>query len=347
MSPFFNFALLVNILVCSFFVPALSLSVSGNRIVNSSGQPVRLVGVNRSGMEFMCIQGYGFFDGPSDQNSINAMKTWNITIVRVPLNEDCWLNINGVKPEYGGQNYINAVTGYVNLLTSNQLAVIIDLHWSASGSTPATKQTPMPDQDHAGQFWDSVARTFAGNLDVIFDIFNEPYPDNNNWNSVAGWTCWRDGGSACNGLDYTAVGMQSLVTQVRNTGARNVIMLGGLAYSNSVAQWLAYKPKDPLNFTAASLHVYNFNYCSTIACYDQYIAPVAAQVPVIIGESGENDCNSGFVETLMTWADSKSIGYLGWTWNTWDCGSGPALISNYDGTPTNYGLGLRKHLTGR
>jgi len=49
----------------------------------------------------------------------------------------------------------------------------------------------------------------------------------------------------------------------------------------------------------------------------------------------------------MNWADQKGIGYLGWTWNTWECGSGPSLITNYDGTATNYGAGLRKHLTGR
>ena len=46
----------------------------------------------------------------------------------------------------------------------------------------------------------------------------------------------------------------------------------------------------------------------------------------------------------MDWADRNNIGYLGWTWNTWDCSSGPSLISDYDGTPTNFGVGLRDHL---
>jgi len=141
--------------------------------------------------------------------------------------------------------------------------------------------------------------------------------------------------------------MQSLVTTIRNAGATNILMLGGLAYSNSLAQWLQYQPQDPLNNTAASAHIYNFNYCSSTSCYDQYISPVAAKVPVIIGEFGEDDCNTGFVNTLMNWADSKGLSYLGWTWNTWDCGSGPSLISNYDGTATNYGAGLRRKLTGR
>ncbi|MEV7124795.1 hypothetical protein [Streptomyces sp. NPDC093260] len=35
---------------------------------------------------------------------------------------------------------------------------------------------------------------------------------------------------------------------------------------------------------------------------------------------------------------------LGWTWNTWDCSSGPFPNSAYDGSPTAYGAGLRDHL---
>jgi hypothetical protein len=46
----------------------------------------------------------------------------------------------------------------------------------------------------------------------------------------------------------------------------------------------------------------------------------------------------------MKWFDDRGLSYLGWTWNTWDCSSGPSLISNYDGTPTSYGIGLRDHL---
>ena len=46
----------------------------------------------------------------------------------------------------------------------------------------------------------------------------------------------------------------------------------------------------------------------------------------------------------MTWADAHGVGYLGWTWNAWDCSSGPALISDYTGTPTAFGQGLKTRL---
>src|SRR5580700_8823358 len=68
--------------------------VSGNRLTDGSGSTVHLQGVNRSGTEYACVQGWGIFDGPNDAASIQAMTTWNVNIVRVLLNEDCWLDIN-------------------------------------------------------------------------------------------------------------------------------------------------------------------------------------------------------------------------------------------------------------
>src|SRR5580765_5032834 len=70
--------------------------VEGNHLVDGDGDVVLLVGLNRSGSEYACAQGWGIFDGPVDGPSIAAMKTWKPQIVRVPLNEDCWLGINGV-----------------------------------------------------------------------------------------------------------------------------------------------------------------------------------------------------------------------------------------------------------
>ncbi len=71
------------------------------------------------------------------------------------------------------------------------------------------------------------------------------------------------------------------------------------------------------------------------------LLPIAQQVPLVIGELGENDCASTYVEQLMTWADGVGVHYLAWTWNAWSCGGGPALITDYAGTPTAFGAGVR------
>lgn len=333
-------------LLCGVVQGAITnLKVSGNKLVDASGNTVILHGVDRSGTEFACVQpGNLIFNGPNDQTSVTAMKSWKINSVRIPLNEDCWLGINGLPPSVSGQPYREAVASFVQLFLKNDVYVILDLHWTANGNNIAKGQAPMPNTDHSIDFWKSVATYFKGNDTIIFDLFNEPYPANGNWNDNGAWACWRDGGSSCQGLGFNAAGLQSLVTAVRSVGATNVLILGGLAWSNSFAQWLTYLPNDTLHNIAGSWHSYNFNYCNNQNCWQQYVLPVAQKYPIIIGEMGEDDCASGYISGLMQWADQNKLSYLGWTWNTWDCSQGPALITDYTGTPTNFGAGLRAHL---
>jgi endoglucanase len=309
------------------------LHVQGNQIIDGSA-PLRLLGVNRSGTEYACIQGWGFFDGPSNAASIQAIASWHVNAVRVPLNEDCWLGINA-PAAYSGSAYQQAITNYVNLLTQNGLVAILELHWNAPGTQQATGQQQMPDEDHSPAFWQSVASIFKANPSVIFDLYNEPHD--------VSWACWRDGGT-CSGVSFPVAGMQQLVTTVRNTGASNVILLGGLAWSNDLSQWLQYEPVDPLGNLAASWHSYNFNNCSNINCWQSHVAPVAQKVPVVAGEIGENDCAHSYIDPLMQWLDNLNQSYLAWTWDTWNCSSGPALITSYSGTPTAYGAGYQAHL---
>jgi endoglucanase len=322
--------------------------VSGNHLTDAGGATLRLLGVDRSGTEYACIQGWGMFDGPSDAASITAMAAWHINAVRVPLNEDCWLGINGVKAAYGGAAYQQAIGQYVGRVHQAGLVAILDLHWAAPGATPATMQLPLPDADHTPAFWSSVATAYRNDPSVVFDLFNEPYVDTGNANTSDPWSCWLNGCTikAGNGVAsaWQAAGMQSLVDAVRSTGATQPVMAGGLAWSNDLTGWLAHRPNDPSGQLAASYHVYNFNACGTVACWNQQVAPVAAQVPIITGEIGENDCAGGFINQYMAWADGKGISYLGWTWDTWDCRNGPALITDYTGTPTNFGLPFRDHL---
>src|SRR3954454_20051278 len=100
-------------------VAVASLHVRGSHLVDH-GRSVRLLGVNRSGTEYMCTDGYGdVFDGPHDQASVTAMRSWRINAVRVPLNESCWLR---------SRRYRRAIVRWVRLLRRNHLYVILDDH---------------------------------------------------------------------------------------------------------------------------------------------------------------------------------------------------------------------------
>jgi endoglucanase len=333
---------------------AAQLHVAGNKLVNSTGSQVVLHGVDRSGTEYEC-RGHAFFDGPNDQASITAMKGWGINAVRVPLNEACWNGESYIPTAYRGANYQSAIKAYVSLLNANGMVAILDLHWSdgqyagpGSGcsSANAVCQKPMPDAAQSVPFWKSVAKAFKGNNAVIFDLFNEPFPQAAvGSNEDEAWQCWRHGSTSCVGISYPVAGMQTLVNAVRGTGASNVIMLGGLAWANDLTQWLAYEPTDPDHDLAASWHSYNFNACATESCWNRQIAPVAAQVPVIAGEIGENDCADNYISPLMAWLDTEHVSYLAWAWNAdFGCSGGPGLITDYNGTPTAYGAGYKSHV---
>jgi endoglucanase len=331
--------------------PAPQLHVSGNKLVDQNGNQVVLHGVDRSGTEYACVQGNGIFDGPNDQASITAMKSWGpVNAVRVPLNEACWNAESYVDSAYAGTNYINAIKAYVSLLNSNGIVAILDLHWtdglytgnsSGCSSAEATCQKPMPDAAEAIPFWTSVANTFKGNDAVIFDLFNEPYASRATGSTTTGWQCWENGGT-CSGISYQVAGMQQMVNAVRSAGANNVLMLGGEEYSNDLTDWLQFEPTDPDHNLVASWHSYNFNTCSSQSCWTSEVAPVIASVPVIAGEIGENDCAGGYIDSLTNWLESENTSFLAWAWNAdFACSSGPGLITDYTGTPTNYGAAYK------
>jgi hypothetical protein len=349
-------------------VSIADLHVMGNQIVNGDGIVVRLLGVNRSGLEYMCAgdngNGYSFFDGPRDAASLATIASWHTNAVRVPLNEDCWLGVNlATGNPYQGQAYRTTVVNYVNLLNAAGLVAVLDLESSAPGSHLAVELAPMADRDHTPAFWASVATTFKDNHSVMFDVFNEPFPDRNR-DTTAAWTCWRDGSqpnvslNTCpsnpqdiiaNGYGtYQAAGMQEIVNAVRATGSTNIILLGGVEFAGSLSQWLTYKPTDPTGNLVADWHVYDGNTCTPFpSCWDSALGGTQNVVPVVALEIGEYDCQHAFIDQLMPYLDARGIGYLGWTWDAgggWQCGSGPTLITNYNGSPTAFGIGFRDHL---
>lgn len=335
------------VLTVSLLLPAAAsaaakpwIAVSGNQLVDRDGQPVRLLGVNRSGTEYRCVRREGIFEGPTDWASIQAMKRWRINVVRIPLNESCWLGINGVQPAFGGDIYRAAIRSFVDALQRAGLYVILELHWAAPGTQPAFGLLPLPDADHAPDFWRSVAAEFRNNRGVLFDLFNEPRPG-------VSWDCWEWGCEIDNEWvgRYTAVGMRQLVRVVRSAGARQPLLLGGVQWARDLSGWLSHRPPDPLRSLVASNHTYNTNPC--YARCRGILARIARRFPVVTGELGQIDCRHNYVDSYMRWADKHGVSYLGWAWNTgngWTCRSGPTLIRNYEGAPTGFGIGFREHL---
>jgi len=348
----------------------LAIHVSGNHLVNASGNTITLHGVNRSGAEYMCVQNGGIFDGPSDSASVATMAGWGINAVRIPLNEDCWLGINGAL--VSASAYQSAIESYVTLLHSYGIYAILDLQWAAPGTSLATYQENLPDHDHSPAFWSSVATVFKGDSATLFDLFNEPnnigmigcaagapagcqtavaessagnVAAANWWCAYVGTGCITNQNSA-KFSDWQVASMQDDLNAVRAAGATNVVMVGAEQFANDPSQWLANVPSDPDNQLAMSFHVYDFNaVCVTASCWNSELLPIAAQHPIITGEIGESDGTASFIDTYMSWADSHGVGYLAWAWDAWGCGDVAVLISDYSGTACpGYGAGYQAHL---
>ncbi|MBV8196611.1 MAG: cellulase family glycosylhydrolase [Candidatus Eremiobacteraeota bacterium] len=317
------------------------IRVSGNQLLDGNNNVVHLQGVNRSGTEYACIQGWGIFDGPNDAASIQAIGTWKVNVVRVLLNEDCWLGINGVNPNYAGANYINAIVNYVNLLHQYGMYAEVSLIWGAPGTNQATYQPAAPDEDHSPKMWSSMAATFKNDPNVILAPWGETTVD---------WTCFMrkgcDNEAMYGGQYYLTAPMQQAVKLMRAAGYNGVISIPCIDYANACGKingsdydgstWLKSRPSDPKQQTIAEAHVYGKNLCDTVSCFDSSMQPITKVVPMIFGETGEtydaSDCGSSYISTFMNWADKHSVGYEAWTWDTWGgCG---VLINNYNGTPS-------------
>ncbi len=310
--------------------------VSGNHLVNGNGTPIRLLGVDEAGAESACVAGQSFGvplnPGPSGV-IIDQMKSWKIDAVRIPLNEDCWLGINLPDPQFGGAAYQSAIVNYVNRINAAGLAVILDLHWSAPGRQLASRGQVMADEDHSPNFWSSVATTFKGHQGVVFDLYNEPH-------SVP-FSCVVHGGCVAHG--FKVAGYDQLISDVRDTGATNVILVAGTHYAALPTGFATIMPQDPLHQVAISVHVYNFNAAAAPTAWAKWIQlGLLSKVPFVTGELGEQDCTAKFIDTYMKWADAHGVSYLAWTFNSGPC-DGPYLL-NSKGNPTPYGEGYKAHL---
>jgi hypothetical protein len=347
---------------------ALSIQVSGRHLVDAQGHTVQLVGVNEFGH---CSTGTAFYNA-TNQAEVNQLKQWNINFVRIIGNEDCWLGINGLP---GGSltsaGLHTQVTNYINLLNQNGIYVIFDLHTNAPGTLVSEGQQVMADEDHGPAYWTSVANTFKNSPGVILEAYNEPHETTADTNNAPDpWVCWRDGcqvnvyNESYNGpkdpLNWQGMGMQQIVDTIRATGATNVISLGGLSFSNNLNHFLdkdangkPYLPVDPQHQLAVSFHSYKGWGCGDATCWNNQIAPVAAQMPVLTTEFGQHDCSNDYVGPYMNWADQHGVSYSAWTYTKGTCDpnvtSGPSGawgLLNADGvTPNSYGQFILSHIS--
>jgi aryl-phospho-beta-D-glucosidase BglC (GH1 family) len=315
-----------------------ALSTKGASIIRNK-TPFHFYGVNRDSLEWGSANWGGCGgDGHFTDHDFDLIKSWNVTAVRLPLSQAAWL---GRSCPAGA--YMQSVDSAIAKANARGMYAIIDLHWSdVLGQSPCdagcpTGQQMMPDTDSL-VFWRSVAQRYAANPGVIFDLYNEPHD--------VSWSCWRNGGctayaspyaSAGGWTPYTAVGMQQLYNAVRGTGAKNLVLVGGLDWAydlSGVVNGFALSG----NNIAYDTHVYTL-YHSTTTDWDTHFGLVAGRYPMVSTEFGASDCSTTDTSRLLSYFDApmgnalNRIGWTIWSWNNPGSCQQPSIIADWAGDP--------------
>ena len=328
------------------------LRVVGNRLRDAAGNEVWLQGVNAGGMESI---------PNTDQivkSVVVAIDEWKSNCVRLPVNETFWFGTSPYQSD-GGAAYRAAVDKIVRLAANRGAYVAIDLH-----------RFRAPKAEHVA-FWKDCAAHYANHPAVLFDLFNEPHG--------ISWEVWRNGGwvGEAGKVDESAfltaeekkknqgfesVGMQALLDAVRSSGAKNVVIAGGLFWANDLtgieseaiekgeakSYRLDEKGGDGIMY---AWHTYHWHKGWA------RILPVAAKHPIFLGEVGaatreemtfipfeQKEDPYTFAPDMLGFIQKHRINWTGWCFHP---KAGPCMIRSWDYDPTPYwGEFARRALSG-
>ncbi len=325
----------------------LELKVKKTTVVNSRDEPIRLRGVNTA-----CLEWTSDGEGHILDSVKTAIKDWHVNVIRLPLAQDRWFG-KAREQKDDGKAYRALVDAVVKVCADEGCYVILDLHWSDAGEWgKQIGQHVMPDQNSV-EFWKSCATAYTNHPAVIFDLYNEPHD--------VSWDVWSKGGKVTEKAfrrnpqkTYQAVGMQALLDTVRATGAKNVVIAGGLDWAYDMSGFLDGKQlADPTgNGVIYANHTYPFK-GDTVERWIAKMEKASKVIPIIVGEFGAESRGPGVTkgQTGEQWVRRvlQALEDHSWSWTAWDLhpAAGPRLISDWKYTPTpSFGTWVKQALLG-
>lgn len=308
------------------------LRVRGNRLVNPGGTEVWLQGVNAGGLETLHA------DTQVIKSAVVAIDGWKANVVRLPVTEAFWFGRDPTQKD-GGRAYRATIDRIVTLCANRGAYLVLDLH-----------RFRAPRAEHV-EFWKAAAAHYKNHPAVLFDLFNEPHD--------ISWEVWQKGGlvgkemgkdeaaflsdeEKARNRRFASVGMQALVDAVRSTGAKNVVLAGGVAWAgdlSGVADGYALQDRTG-NGVMYSWHQYNWH-----KGWARTVLPAAAKYPIFVGEVGADTTKMTFIpaeaqEDPYTWVpdmlgfiQSHRLSWAGWCFHP---RATPLLISDWSYSPTPY-----------
>lgn len=232
---------------------------------------------------------------------LRAARAWGANTIRFQLSEP---GLDARSPLYSTA-YVAEVRGAVQMARQDGLIVILSLQDQPPSGEP--DPWPMPTEETA-RAWALLAPLFKSDRGVMFELFNEPALPA----TATDWRLWADGGTAPawrTHAPFTVVGAQALIDQIRATGARNVIIVDGLQWAES----LSGQPPlaDPAHELAFAVHPYFGGWMkpNALAAWNRNFGTIAAREPVIASEWSEHSGSKGCQEDFAT-LGTELVGYL-------------------------------------
>ena len=198
-----------------------------------------------------------------------------------------------------------------------------------------------------------MAATYKDHPAVIFDLYNEPFR--------VSWDVWLKGGQVTEKFGrpgketettYEAVGMQTLLDTIRATGAKNVVIAGGLDWSYDLSGIVdGTRLSDPDgNGVIYAMHAYPFK-GETVERWVARMETATKILPVIVSEFG-SDPEGGKGLSGKNWVRKVLLAMQehSWAWTAWDLHphAGPRLIATWNYTPTpHFGALVKQALAGK
>jgi endoglucanase len=259
-----------------------------------------------------------------------AINDWNVNTIRLPLCQNRWSGETESQDD-GGRLYRLIVDEVVRYVSENECYVILDLHNFAMGQAREIYNIPeiydMPDMNSV-EFWKGVSARYANEPAVLFDLYNEPHD--------VSWDIWKFGGTVRRaGSSYRSPGMQELLNVVRLTGARNVVIAGGLDWGYDLRGIPEYALDDPCGNVMYGTHIYPWK--GNEKDWDEHVGHVIGKCPILMGEVG---CEPDENYNPYTWAN-EVLCYihkyeLNWTAWCFHPSAGPCILEDWTYTPTPY-----------
>ncbi|MDO4962273.1 MAG: cellulase family glycosylhydrolase [Eubacteriales bacterium] len=256
-----------------------ALHLEGTRLTSESGYPVQLKGVSTHGL--------AWFPDYVNQDCFSFLRNnWNVNVIRLSM----------YTAEYGGYcaggdqaRLKTLIRNGVRYATAANMYAIIDWHILSDGN-PGTYA------DQAAAFFSEMSAEFANNINVIYEICNEPN----------GGTSWAE-------IKRYA---ERIIPLIKANDPDAVIIVGTPTWSQEVDK-AAADPISGYSNIMYSMHFYAATHKDDLR--HRMANAVEAGLPIFVTEYGTCDASGGGsvdTESAGKWVslmDSYGISYVNWS----------------------------------